>query len=73
MLIGRVDGIAVQAEAHQNRFQTQFLLKQSHNRDAAAAACGYVKPASRFASQRRKPSWIADTHGIGDSRQNSKY
>lgn len=38
MLVGRMDGIAVQAEAHQDGFALQFFFKKGNNWDASAAS-----------------------------------
>src|SRR5690606_5698853 len=38
MLVGRVDGVAVQTEAHQNSFTFQFLFKKRYNRDTSATS-----------------------------------
>src|SRR5690606_32657131 len=38
-LIGRMQVIAVEAEAHQYCFDSKFFFKQSNNRYASASAC----------------------------------
>src|ERR1051326_2182452 len=40
VLIGRMDSIRIEAEPHENGFQTQFFFEQCNDRNASAFACG---------------------------------
>src|SRR5690606_41997283 len=48
MLVGRVNGVAIQTGTHQNGLAFQFLFKQSHNRNTSATSLWNWRFSKRF-------------------------